>query len=119
MMDEIERNEEETPATEEGEELFEPQTKYERIMLAAAEAARLNEEMRRKGTKLDHKVTIEAVKRVDEGKVKAAFRRPGTILERPAPAPETPRTPLFSDAPAEAAVEGADGDQDQASSDEK
>ena len=55
-----------------GEEALEiPANKYERIMMAAAEASRLNEELRRKGIKTDRKVTLEALKRVDEGKVKA------------------------------------------------
>jgi DNA-directed RNA polymerase subunit K/omega len=79
-----EASEPETPAAE-GEipktievaeperEITEPRTKYERIMMAAAEATRLNEEIRRKGTKLDRKVTLEALKRVDEGKVKAVL----------------------------------------------
>ncbi|MFH1144748.1 MAG: hypothetical protein V1774_09420 [Candidatus Eisenbacteria bacterium] len=57
-----------------GDEFLEsPGNKYERIMMAAAEASRLNEEMRRKGVKLDRKVTIEALKRVDEGRVKAVL----------------------------------------------
>ena len=70
------RNEEEVLET--------PSSKYERIMMAAAEASRLNEESRRKGTKFDHKVTIEALKRVDEGKVKAVLGGKG-ILSAPTP----------------------------------
>lgn len=53
------------------EEITTPHSKYELIMMAAAEANRLNEEVRRKGTKLGQKVTLEALKRVREGKVKA------------------------------------------------
>jgi DNA-directed RNA polymerase subunit K/omega len=53
------------------EEIIQPKSKYELIMMASAEASRLNEEVRRKGTKLGQKVTLEALKRVREGKVKA------------------------------------------------
>ena len=79
---------------------FNPRRKYERIMLAAAEATRLNEEIRRKGTKLGAKVTVEALRRVDEGKV--AFESRGaqtapTEEEVPAdPIPEIPSSTLFA-----------------------
>ena len=55
------------------EEITHPKSKYELIMMASAEASRLNEEVRRKGTKLGQKVTLEALKRVREGKVKAVI----------------------------------------------
>jgi len=57
------------------EEVLEPKSKYERIMVAALEASRLNDEIRRKGTKLPNKVTTEAIKRVFEGKVKALVEK--------------------------------------------
>jgi hypothetical protein len=74
------------PATPE-REITVPKSKYERIMMAAAEATRLNEETRRKGTKLERKVTLEAIKRVDEGKVKAVTGGKGLEVE-----PRRPRT---------------------------
>jgi len=84
----------------EGEEMTEPRSKYERIMLAAAEATRLNEEFARKGIKTNEKVTIEALKRVDEGKVKGVRREPSILLDRPPePAPAKPRDSLFSSPP--------------------
>ena len=87
MTDELERNGDERVEITAGEETLEPRSKYERIMLAAAEASRLNEEMRRKGIKLDNKVTIEAIKRVDEGKVKGVLRETVEPEEEgPAPA---------------------------------
>jgi hypothetical protein len=64
-----------------------PRSKYERIMMAAAEASRLNEETRRKGTKLERKVTLEALKRVDERKVKSVSGGKGLEVE-----PRRPRT---------------------------
>jgi hypothetical protein len=70
-------------------EITVPRSKYERIMMAAAEATRLNEETRRKGTKLDRKVTLEALKRVDEGKVKAVAGGKGLEVE---PRPTRPAT---------------------------
>ncbi len=79
---------------------FNPRRKYERIMLAAAEATRLNEEIRRKGTKLGAKVTVEALKRVDEGKVAIELRgaSPAPADEEiPAdPIPEIPSSTLFA-----------------------
>jgi hypothetical protein len=107
MTDEKDRKEKpaeatETPATAEATEAVEttvaapvapereflvPRSKYERIMMAAAEASRLNEETRRKGTKLERKVTLEALKRVDEGKVKAVSGGKGLEVE-----PRRPRT---------------------------
>lgn len=84
---------------------FDPRRKYERIMLAAAEATRLNDEVRRKGTKLSAKVTIEALRRVDEGKVKSDFRDPSkpfvkeeTVVD---PIPEIPSSTLFAPPPEE------------------
>jgi len=85
-------------------EITEPRSKYERIMMAAAEATRLNEEMRRKGTKLDRKVTLEALKRVDEGKVKAVLGGKGLEAgprpSRPEPTVDTlfMTPPLLADA---------------------
>ena len=80
-----------------GEEILTPTSKYQRIMLAAVEAARLNEEVRRKGIKLDHKVTLEALKRVDEGKVKGVLPAPGAAEEEEKLASATaPRDMLFA-----------------------
>jgi len=79
------------------EEILTPTSKYQRIMLAALEAARLNEEVRRKGIKLDHKVTLEALKRVDEGKVKGVLPRAGIVEEEEKLAAATaPRDMLFA-----------------------
>ena len=82
---------------------YDPRRKYERIMLAAAEATRLNEEIRRKGTKLANKVTIEALKRVDEGKVKSVMRDPSKPASEPEvivdPIPEIPSSTLFAPPP--------------------
>ena len=66
-------------------------------MIAALEATRLNEEMRRKGTKLQHKVTTEAIKRVLEGKVKAVVLPKTAMAEEEPPAPQPPalRDTLF------------------------
>ncbi len=86
MTDKVERDDDKQVEALEGAKIFGPRSKYERIMLAAAEAGRLNEEMRRKGIKLDNKVTIEAIKRVDEGKVKGVYREPVEVEEE-APAP--------------------------------
>lgn len=91
-------------AAEPEREITEPRSKYERIMMAAAEATRLNEEVRRKGTKLDRKVTLEALKRVDEGKVKAVLGGKGLVAgprpSRPEPTVETlfMSPPLLADA---------------------
>ena len=85
-------------------EIIVPRTKYERIMMAAAEATRLNEEIRRKGTKLDRKVTLEALKRVDEGKVKGVLGGKGLEAaprpSRPEPTVDTlfMSPPLMADA---------------------
>jgi len=78
------------------EEFTAPRTKYERIMLAALEAARLNEEIRRKGTKLDHKVTLEALRRVDEGKVKGILPLVHKVEEEEKLAATAPRDMLFA-----------------------
>ncbi len=93
-------NDEETPAQAAPEEgtLESPSNKYERIMMAAAEAARLNEEMRRKGTKYEHKVTIEALKRVDEGKVKSVVENQ-EALARAKAMTESPADTFFMTAP--------------------
>ncbi len=79
------------------EEILAPTSKYQRIMLAALEAARLNEEVRRKGIKLDHKVTLEALKRVDEGKVKGILSH-STVAEEEErrAAASAPRDMLFA-----------------------
>jgi hypothetical protein len=91
---------EEKEVSGEEEEAVEPQSKYERIMLAAAEAARLNEEMRRKGIKIEGKIAIEAIRRVDEGKVKAVFpEKPATPAPAFAPPAEAPQDTLFLDQP--------------------
>ena len=88
---------EEKEVSGEEEEAVEPQSKYERIMLAAAEAARLNEERRRKGIKIEGKI---ALRRVDEGKVKAVFpEKPATPAPAFAPPPEAPQDTLFLDQP--------------------
>ena len=80
-----------------GEELLMPTSKYQRIALAAVEAARLNEEVRRKGIRLDHKVTLEALKRVDEGKVKGVLARLGTTAQaEKLAAAAAPRDMLFA-----------------------
>jgi hypothetical protein len=98
MNEELERNADEQAESVSSDETFAPRSKYERIMIAAAEAGRLNEEMRRKGIKLDHKVTIEAVLRVDEGKVKGTLREYEGVQEAPAPhIPEMPASPLFGE----------------------
>jgi len=68
-----EEQEQKAPPAANDEAIEIPANKYERIMMAAAEASRLNEEMRRKGIKIDRKVTIEALKRVDERRVKAVL----------------------------------------------
>jgi len=84
-----------------------PQSKYELIMMAAAEATRLNEEVRRKGIKLDRKVTLLALERVREGKVKAVV--PARIsLERSKPVPPPPDATqaLFSNPPLVGSAEG-------------
>ncbi len=101
MTEEVERNGDEQVETLGGEAGFEPRSKYERIMLAAAEASRLNEEMRRKGIKLDNKVTIEAIKRVDEGKVKGVLRESVEVEEEVLTplTPEAPAGPLFEEPP--------------------
>ena len=82
---------------------FDPRRKYERIMLAAAEATRLNEEIRRKGTKLSSKVTIEALRRVDEGKVRSEMRDPARPITEEVvvvdPIPEIPSSTLFAPPP--------------------
>lgn len=112
MNEELERNENGATEGAEAEETFAPRSKYERIMLAAAEAGRLNEEIRRKGIKLDHKVTIEAVLRVDDGKVRGTIRDYEIEEEPPAPIPEMPASPLFGEtgpAPASAAGGGENG----------
>lgn len=75
MVDEKETppEQQESASAQPEEEIAIPQSKYELIMMAAAEASRLNEETRRKGTKLNQKVTLEALKRVRDGKVKAVI----------------------------------------------
>ena len=106
MNDELERNKNEQAEGAGAEDTFAPRSKYERIMLAAAEAGRLNEEMRRKGIKLDHKVTIEAVLRVDGGKVRGTVRDYDLEEETSAPIPEMPASPLFGDTSPSAPVGG-------------
>ena len=91
---------EEKEVSGEEEEAVEPQSKYERIMLAAAEAARLNEEKRRKGIKIEGKIALEAIRRVNEGKVKAVFpEKPATPPPAFAPPAEVPQDTLFLDQP--------------------
>ncbi len=79
MVDEEKDNIGESENDEVLEEIVKPSSKYERIMMAAAEAARLNEMGfgRREGEKSATKVTIEALRRVDEGKVKVLVLKPG------------------------------------------
>jgi len=80
------------------DEIIVPQTKYEMIMMAAAEATRLNEEMRRKGIKVEGKVTLEALRRVRDGKVKAVLQRGLLFTRSEAAAPVEPlRDALFLD----------------------
>jgi hypothetical protein len=82
-------------------------------MVAALEASRLNEEMRRKGTKLRSKVTTEALQRVSDGKVKAVVQRHISEPEEDIPSPLTEpagdslfATPLpDADSPSEAGGE--------------
>ena len=74
--------------SEEGEEeeIVAPRNKYELIMMAAAEAARLNDEMRsksddelkRRGIDIQGKVTLQALRRVREGRVKVVAK-PGSL----------------------------------------
>jgi DNA-directed RNA polymerase subunit K/omega len=95
--------EEQKPASEGGEveeEITEPRSKYELIMMAAAEAGRLNEESRRKGTKLNQKVTLEALRRVRDGKVKAVItvKTPVPIGKPMMPATDSPDA-LFGNPP--------------------
>jgi DNA-directed RNA polymerase subunit K/omega len=102
------------------EEILEPRSKYERIMMAAAEASRLNEETRRKGTKLDRKVTLEALKRVDEGKVKAVIGGRGLEAEPRAPArPEATVETLFLSPPLLADADAGDDDAAEPSEKDK
>jgi len=90
-----------------------PHSKYERIMMAAAEATRLNEEIRRKGTKLDRKVTIEALKRVDEGKVKAVVGGKGLEVEPRPVRPEATVETLFMSPPLLADSDSGDEDTEE------
>ncbi len=94
------------------EEFTTPRSKYERIMLAAAEAARLNEEVRRKGTKLDHKVTLEALKRVDEGKVKGILPAAHKVEEEEKLAATAPRDMLFA-SPLPASERSSSGEDEE------
>ena len=92
--------EEQTPAdaSPSEEEIVVPRSKFELIMMASAEATRLNEEirsksddeLRRKGINIEGKITLEALRRVREGKVKAIMRKGGGLLRPPTrPAPTT------------------------------
>jgi hypothetical protein len=115
MLDDVEKINAAGGEDEPEEEILEPSSKYERIMIAALEATRLNEEIRRKGTKLQHKVTTEAIKRVLEGKVKAVILPKIVIDEEQAPAPQPPssRDALFGTPPPEAESpeeDASDGD---------
>jgi DNA-directed RNA polymerase subunit K/omega len=91
--------EEQTPAdaSPSEEEIVVPRSKYELIMMAAAEATRLNEEirsksddeLRRKGINIEGKITLEALRRVREGKVKAIMRKGSPLRPPTRPAPTT------------------------------
>ncbi len=94
-------------------EIATPRSKYERIMRAAAEAARLNDETRRKGTKLEHKVTLEAIKRVDEGKVKAVVGGKGLEAEPRRPRTEPTVDTLFLSPPLLADTDLGDEDSEE------
>ncbi len=120
MTEDSEKLDKEVDVKEPDEEVLIPTNKYERVMIAALEATRLNEEIQRKGIKLPNKVTTEAINRVRDGKVKAVITRPSSILDRPTPAaaapPEPTRDSLFAPPPPEAEpAGGANGDE----SDEK
>jgi len=97
------QSQEEQLEQEAGEEAIEiPSNKYERVMMAAAEASRLNEEMRRKGTKLEGKLTLAALERVDDRKVKAVIggKEPAGRRRVPLPPREAPsRDTLFGSPP--------------------
>lgn len=113
MQEETEKKTEGMNQDSNEEGLFEPRSKYERIVLAAAEATRLNEEIHRKGIRVDHKVTLEALKRVDEGKVKGQLPPKSLPFEPPPPAkPEIPKKSLFAspsyDSEQEGDAEGED-----------
>ncbi len=112
MVEEKETPEEKQEVASTQEEVSSPRSKYERIMLAAAEASRLNEEVRRKGTKLDHKVTIEALKRVAEGKVKGVIggKEPEPEAKVPLARLDTAGDMLFMNPPLLADVETTEGE---------
>ncbi len=102
MAEETEGRTEATEPEENNERVAELRNKYERVMLAAAEATRLNEEIRRKGIKVDSKIAMEAIRRVAEGKVKGVFPARGAPPEaEPGPSPETSRETLFRTPPSE------------------
>jgi DNA-directed RNA polymerase subunit K/omega len=116
MAEETEGRTEATEQEKADEEIARLRSKYERVMLAAAEATRLNEEIRRKGIKVDTKIATEAIRRVAEGKVKGVFPERGAPPEaEPGPSPETPRETLFSTPPSEdeAAAPPPDDDTDK------
>lgn len=91
-----------------------PENKYERVMMAAAEAGRLNEEARRKGVRPDAKITLAALERVEEGKVKAVVGGKEPTRRRvPLPPRETPtsRDTLFGNPPLMPESESAGAEQ--------
>jgi DNA-directed RNA polymerase subunit K/omega len=111
-----EAEQEPTPEAPREEALESPANKYERIMMAAAEASRLNEELRRKGIKTDRKVTLEALKRVDEGKVKAILENRESLARTKALREAPPETffmtpPLASDSEGEEESGGGDHEE--------
>ena len=124
--------EEQPEATESPEEQLEqvaeeqvievPENKYERVMMAAAEATRLNEDARRKGTKFDAKITLAAIDRVDDGKVKSVIGgREPTRRRVPLPPRETPtsRDTLFGNPPLMPESGAAPKEEQKSNSDSK
>lgn len=97
-----ESQEEQLEQEAEEEAIEAPANKYERVMMAAAEAARLNEEARCKGIKVEDKITLAALQRVAEGKVKVIVggKEPPSRQRVPLP-PREPasRDTLFSNPP--------------------
>lgn len=114
MIDKEKETPPEEPQTAEEsevEEIVTPRSKYELIMMAAAEASRLNEEirtksdedLRRRGIDVQGMVTIEALKRVREGKVKVVVQKAmaGPKVEPGMPSDLLREGLFFSPAPSE------------------
>jgi DNA-directed RNA polymerase subunit K/omega len=119
--DGAESPEEQLEQEAEEEVIEEPANKYERVMMAAAEAGRLNEEARRKGVRPDEKITLAALERVEEGKVKAIVGGKEPPRRRvPLPPRETPvsRDTLFGNPPL-VSEPGAKGEEQKKNGDTK